>query len=360
MAAPLADWHDGPGRARSTGNAPADSETDYVLSQQPAIDLLRLYYLRTPEQILDVLAEMTGQALPGARVLPFLFDRWTLTLDGAVAGKMLSPGTASLIAQLHLDPESLALPVPVGGLLEAILEEGEVVVAEPEDLLEGSDVGALGGGGAVAMPLEVDGEALGLVAVFVPTTPRPEDCTRLELIAAHGAIAVRNQRDLDEAQRLHAVDAITFAANRRAITNKLDDEIERAKRYSHNLSVLLVEVMGVRDTTLAAQHNAANRLLRRMAMLLAGSLRAPDMVGRYEESHFLIVLPETDSAGGATVARRLGSQMARLKSEGVADISARIAAATLPHDTWDMAELMEILALRIESSPVDWTEDPSP
>ena len=96
--------------------------------------------------------------------------------------------------------------------------------------------------GAIAVPLEVDGECFGILCVFLPEPPSAAERAKLELIAAHAAIAIRNERDLDEAQRLNGVDPLTWVPNRRTVTDRLAQEIDRSKRYSHSLGVILLSV----------------------------------------------------------------------------------------------------------------------
>jgi diguanylate cyclase (GGDEF)-like protein len=313
--------------------------------------LLKLHYTRTRLDTLNEILAMIERALPGARVLPFFFDRWTLLLEGGIAGQVQRDSVRKLIRDLKLDPETLELTVAEGSVAHKILSEGEVVAVEPLTLLSGltpvrpENVGIQG---AIAVPLEVDGECFGLLCAFLPEIPSAEERSKLELIAAHGAIAIRNEHDFDEAQRLNGVDPITWVSNRRTITYKLSGEIDRARRYGHKVGIVLIQVENFIELSQSIGGNRANQLLRRIAMSTTNGVRDPDVIGRYDDAEFLVVLPETDLPGVTVVRDRLMQRLLDLSGEGVDAVSYRAAVACVPDDGWAAPEVLEIAARRLQ------------
>ena len=105
--------------------------------------------------------------------------------------------------------------------------------------------------------------------------------------------------------RLATIDPLTGIANRQAVLDRVDEELARAMRYLHPLSVVLVDLDHFKRVNDTHGHAAGDQVLRHVGSLLAESVRAIDTAGRYGGEEFLIVLPETDADAAASVAEKL-------------------------------------------------------
>jgi len=332
---------------------------DYAASREFVVELLKLHYTRRRIDTLNEIFSMIERALPGSRGLPFFFDRATLLLEGGISAQLGRENVNSLLRDLKLSPDKLELTLVEGSAAHRILEDAEVVAIEPRTILEGLTVvrpDNIGIRGAIAVPLEVDGEAFGILCVFLPEPPSSAQRAKLELIAAHAAIAIRNERDLDEAQRLNGMDPITWVANRRTLLDRLAGEIDRAKRYSRNLGTVLLSVENFRALGEQVGADAANQVLRRIAMSANSGFRTPDFCGRLDESQFLLVLPETDAAGTSTARDRLIQRLSALQGDGMDDVWFKSVIASVPDDGWSVDELIEVLAQRLATTPTTFRD----
>lgn len=332
---------------------------DYAASREFVVELLKLHYTRRRVDTVNEILSMIERALPGARGLPFFFDRWTLLLEGGIASQLERETVNSLLRDLKLNAEKLELTLVEGSAAHRIVEDAEVVAIEPKTILEGLTVvrpDNVGIRGAIAVPLEVDGECFGILCVFLPEPPSAAERAKLELIAAHAAIAIRNERDLDEAQRLNGVDPLTWVPNRRTVTDRLSQEIDRSKRYSHSMGVILLSVENFQPLSEQLGANAANQVLRRIAMSVSSGFRGPDFCGRWDDAQFMIVLPETDAAGTATARERMVQRLSALQGEGMDDVWFKSVIACVPEDGWSVNELMEILAQRLPAAPTTFRD----
>lgn len=136
------------------------------------------------------------------------------------------------------------------------------------------------------------------------------DATRIRdprLRAAFSALADR----VADTWRLATVDPLTGIANRQAILRCVDEEIARAARYRHPLSVILLDLDHFKRLNDSNGHAAGDLVLRHVGALLAANVRATDVAGRYGGEEFLIVLPETDPDAAAAVAEKLRQMMSR-------------------------------------------------
>jgi diguanylate cyclase (GGDEF)-like protein len=122
-----------------------------------------------------------------------------------------------------------------------------------------------------------------------------------QLRASLGNLAER----LTEVWTLATVDQLTGVHNRQAILAELEKEIDRAARYGHQLSVVMVDIDHFKRLNDSHGHAAGDRMLREIADVLRTNLRTVDVVGRYGGEEFLIVLPETDVDAAASLAEKL-------------------------------------------------------
>jgi diguanylate cyclase (GGDEF)-like protein len=105
--------------------------------------------------------------------------------------------------------------------------------------------------------------------------------------------------------RLATVDPLTGIANRQAVLSRVDEELARATRYNHPLSVILVDLDHFKRLNDSHGHAAGDAVLRNVAQLLAANVRSVDVAGRYGGEEFLVVLPETDVDAAAALAEKL-------------------------------------------------------
>jgi diguanylate cyclase (GGDEF)-like protein len=100
-------------------------------------------------------------------------------------------------------------------------------------------------------------------------------------------------------------DSLTGLYDRRYFDDRLNDELVRARRYNRPLSVLLIEVNGLRRLNNARGTAAGDAALKRIADALGANCRSVDVVARYGGDGFAVLLPETGPEGAAALAARI-------------------------------------------------------
>ena len=114
----------------------------------------------------------------------------------------------------------------------------------------------------------------------------------------------RRERELI---RLATTDPLTGLANRRAFFDALEIEVARSRRYPRPLSLLMVDVDGLRVVNDTRGHPAGDRVL---AAILREGVREVDLPARYGGDEFAVLLPETPLDGAAIAAERLRAAVA--------------------------------------------------
>jgi diguanylate cyclase (GGDEF)-like protein len=106
-------------------------------------------------------------------------------------------------------------------------------------------------------------------------------------------------------QEMSIIDGLTGIYNRRHLDEILRREIERAKRYSQSISILMIDIDDFKKYNDTKGHPAGDELLKKLADFLVQSIRVVDIVFRYGGEEFVVLLPQTLKQGAVEVAKRL-------------------------------------------------------
>jgi len=155
----------------------------------------------------------------------------------------------------------------------------------------------------------------GLAAGADDYLTKPPDDNELRARLNTGQRILKLEQSLRAANRqnhlLSITDALTGTYNRRYLMERLPQEIERARRYGHPLSVVLCDVDHFKKVNDTYGHQAGDQVLESFARLLTGSVRADiDWVTRYGGEEFLIVLPETSVTDAVAFAEKMRAAIA--------------------------------------------------
>ncbi len=158
----------------------------------------------------------------------------------------------------------------------------------------------------LVVPL-VNADQLHGVLNLTGKAPAPPSCTPttrdliLKFIAQALQFAVTHRQARTEAR----VDGLTGLYNRRWIVEALEREIRRAERFNNNLTILMVDLDGLKAVNDRQGHAAGDAILRQIASRITSVLRHFDGAARVGGDEFIIMLPNTNLHGALQVARRL-------------------------------------------------------
>ena len=109
----------------------------------------------------------------------------------------------------------------------------------------------------------------------------------------------------EELRRAATTDPLTGLANRQHLLDLAREELGRARRYHHPLSLLMIDVDHFKRVNDLHGHAMGDTVLEAVARNCRQALRETDHLGRAGGEEFIAVLPETDAEGARALARRL-------------------------------------------------------
>src|SRR5262245_58445775 len=129
-----------------------------------------------------------------------------------------------------------------------------------------------------------------------------------------------NNRELEKLNRffreLAIRDGLTGLYNHRHLHEVLRLEVERARRYRRELSLIFADVDHFKRYNDTHGHQHGDQVLRSLAELLMENTRETDIVARWGGEEFVIVAPETHAQEGMEIADKLRNAVAAFPFHG--------------------------------------------
>jgi two-component system cell cycle response regulator len=122
-------------------------------------------------------------------------------------------------------------------------------------------------------------------------------------------------RQADRLAALSQTDALTGLPNRRALSEHIREELQRARRYRTPMSLLLIDVDGLKQVNDTDGHAAGDRVIGTVALAIRHTLRESDFGARWGGDEFGIVAPNTTSEAARVSAERLVNQVRSERDE---------------------------------------------
>jgi two-component system cell cycle response regulator len=278
-------------------------------------------------KLVDILHEVTGD-LSVSELFHLLVRRAARALDVSHCSVVLArPGdTSAVVVAAYENPQlhDLVIQLERYPELNAALDTGQPVLVEDLDThplyqdvrqvwgIEGIEVPIRS---VMALPFSID---RGQYGVFLVRRTRdqerfgPADLEFAQAVIT-AAVAVIQRAQMVEStmadnarlEQLAHTDPLTQILNRRALTERITAEMERALRYDATLALLMIDLDHFKRVNDTYGHLVGDDVLRDVAQLLTETIRGNDIVARYGGEEFLVLLPETDDGGAESFAERI-------------------------------------------------------
>lgn len=85
----------------------------------------------------------------------------------------------------------------------------------------------------------------------------------------------------------------------------LTNELHRTKRYDYYFGIILINIDGLQEINTKHGHEVGNSLMKEMADIFTNHLRYLDTVGRWSETEYIVVCPQTNAQNTLVAAEHL-------------------------------------------------------
>lgn len=154
-----------------------------------------------------------------------------------------------------------------------------------------------------------------------------------------------NSRRKNAVKNKTGLDPLTGIVNQKYFEIQLDKELQRAARYGHPLSILLIDIDEFQKVNDEFGRQEGDRVLQELCYILGQSLRAVDVVARHGDDEFILLLPETKKAQAKKTAERILKNVKKYDffkdNLRVKDLSVSVGVAGFPEDAGRTDEMVK-------------------
>ncbi len=195
----------------------------------------------------------------------------------------------------------------------------------PDDTLVGS---------FMSVPLVVQGELIGVLNISHgrPKAFNEDQLRLLTLIAGQAAATIQRLLLYADMRRLAITDDLTNIYNRRHFLERMQSEIDRARRYGTPFSVMFIDIDNFKELNDNHGHQVGDKILAELATILKHWARSSDIVARYGGEEFVVLLPMTDKPRSITAAERLRTRVQRHTFYRRKKLTVSVGVASYPGD----------------------------
>lgn len=133
-----------------------------------------------------------------------------------------------------------------------------------------------------------------------------------ELIVRVNAL-LRIKMIKDKLERVSTTDDLTGLHNRKYLQERLEEEISRSKRYGTKLSCILFDIDFFKVVNDMYGYEWGDILLKNIANKLNAMIRKEDILTRYGDEEFLLVLPNTSEENAFLFGERFRREVEKME-----------------------------------------------
>jgi FixJ family two-component response regulator/GGDEF domain-containing protein len=234
----------------------------------------------------------------------------------------------------------------LGGDLDALLEPGSPVLL-PRPIDQESS--------ALFVPLRFDGALIGLARLTDPLDGgefSDRDRMAAEKFSSHGVTALVNALRYRALERRSFRDPTTLAYTQDFYQDAVRNEVQKAARFGHSFSMIHIDLGPLAALRRRASDGDFSRWILDLVEHLRSALRSADLLASRDESHYDVLLPETDAVGAAVLKQRIRGliEQSEILSSVAPDLcgALALAAVTYPTDGTQLENLSRLIEARLE------------
>ena len=170
-------------------------------------------------------------------------------------------------------------------------------------------------GSIIGIPLKVGDTVLGVMNLSRSILGgfNPSELRLLGLLADQAAVALSNASLHQMISRQAYSDTLTGLPNRRALDERLEEEVQLARRGNYSFAVIMMDLDGFKHINDTYGHSIGDDVLRLVFNQMARGVRNTDFLARYGGDELTLILTQSDMSSAQIVAEKIVEGMSRLK-----------------------------------------------
>jgi diguanylate cyclase (GGDEF)-like protein len=166
--------------------------------------------------------------------------------------------------------------------------------------------------------------------------PLDETAALLQTTASIAAVALANVMLYEQTRQQAMCDPLTGLLNRRALNERLEQEIERCNRQNVNLTCVMLDIDDFKAVNDLYGHPQGDVVLQRVAATLRSVSRSQDVLCRYAGDEFVVIFVDSAATSSAVLVGRLSAELR------AAGLRCSLGAARYPEDAVDASTLLAV------------------
>lgn len=196
----------------------------------------------------------------------------------------------------------------------------------------------------ICYPLVYQEKLFGVLAICRGNEFEEREKNLLGVVSTMTAVALNNTRSFESISFSASIDPLTKLYNIGYFKDRLQEEINRARRFQHSVSVTIIDLDKFKDFNDSFGHQAGDQLLIKLAKAFKEHFEDTDTIARYGGDEFIIMCPEIKKNDAARIVGNLLHDLemydfGRVKSGGKITFSAGV--SSFPDDGGTVTELVK-------------------
>jgi diguanylate cyclase (GGDEF)-like protein len=202
------------------------------------------------------------------------------------------------------------------GLTSTVAREGQTIIVEDmqsHPLFQNVPAGWIGS--IIGIPLKVGDMVVGVMNLSRSSLGgfTPSELRLLSLLSDQAAVAISNASLHQMISRQAYSDTLTGLPNRRALDERLEEELLSARRNNYSFAVIMMDLDGFKAVNDTYGHAVGDDVLRLVFSQMAHGVRTTDFLARYGGDELALILSQTEMSSAQIVAEKILEGMRRIK-----------------------------------------------
>jgi diguanylate cyclase (GGDEF)-like protein len=202
------------------------------------------------------------------------------------------------------------------GLTATVAREGETIIVEDmtKHLLF-QHVPSSWIGSIIGIPLKVGSTVVGVMNLSRSTVGgfSSSELRLLSLLSDQAAVAISNASLHQMISRQAYSDTLTGLPNRRALDERLEEEVMSARKNNYSFAVIMMDLDGFKAVNDTYGHSVGDDVLRLVFGQMSRGVRTTDFLARYGGDELTLILSQTELMSAQIVTEKIIEGMKKLR-----------------------------------------------